>query len=653
MLKTLKRQFATLCCLIGLTLPGHSLAETIVTVTTNLGSFQIRMFEAEAPGTVENFLGYVRRGDYDGTFIHRSVPGFVIQGGGYRYVAETNSASRVTAQAAIQNEFGVSNTRGTVAMAKLGGDPDSATNEWFVNLADNSGNLDNQNGGFTVFGEVIGDGMDIVDQIAAQPRQNFGSPFTTVPTVNFTGTVTPEIFVTLESVTVNDNQTSATAYLFTTSSSSNVTELHVINTADDSQQFRGTLYNGSGEQLGAANQILNSTAAASQGRVVLNATQLESIFSVSAWRGPAMLEVTGSSSFELMSKLTSPSGLISNTNCVTENQVHNIEGSDSASRTFVRFINTNSESIGPISGQLIDQNGQVIGSGSTQLIEALIAKQAVWLNRDDLETLFGIEWEGLATLKLQNAPAGLKLLNLNFVNDETFFNFSCFESSDSGYVYLMTNSDSANVSETHLINNGDAAIDFKGTVYAGSGEQLGSGSVSLQNGLIESGGRLILTAKSLEELVGADPWRGPALIRIEGTPPFVQMTRLKSPSGLISNTNCVRRGAVHNIEGFDSDNLTFVRLINQGDATISNVTGILYDLEGNSLGGSKQLAESLAPKEARWLNRNDLSEVFGVNWNGEASLVVSADSDDDLRLLNLNFVNSETFFNFSCYEGSE
>jgi len=67
----------------------------------------------------------------------------------------------------IMNEFSAdrSNLRGTVAMAKLGGDPDSATSQFFFNLDDNSENLDNQNGGFTVFAEVV-EGLDVVDAIS-------------------------------------------------------------------------------------------------------------------------------------------------------------------------------------------------------------------------------------------------------------------------------------------------------------------------------------------------------------------------------------------------------------------------------------------------------------------------------------------------------
>ncbi|MFM8734389.1 MAG: FG-GAP-like repeat-containing protein [Pirellulales bacterium] len=140
------------------------------------------------PATVANFLSYVDGGHYSNTFIHRSVPGFVVQGGGFT-VTNTNPVTvpDVTQFASVVNEPGNTNIRGTIAMAKLGGDPNSATNQWFFNLADNSANLDAQNGGFTAFGRVLGGGMAAVDAIATVPRFAYGSPFDTIPLRNVPG----------------------------------------------------------------------------------------------------------------------------------------------------------------------------------------------------------------------------------------------------------------------------------------------------------------------------------------------------------------------------------------------------------------------------------------------------------------------------------
>lgn len=158
-----------------LSLTQVSWAKTIRFATT-LGDFDVDLLEDDAPNTVQNFLSYVDRGDYDGTIVHRSVPGFVIQGGGYY-----GDYSPVVEQAPIQNEFQRSNTRGTLAMAKIGGDPDSATVQWFINLEDNSSILDQQNGGFTVFGEIHESGMQVVDLIAAVETTAEGGAFNELP----------------------------------------------------------------------------------------------------------------------------------------------------------------------------------------------------------------------------------------------------------------------------------------------------------------------------------------------------------------------------------------------------------------------------------------------------------------------------------------
>jgi peptidyl-prolyl cis-trans isomerase A (cyclophilin A) len=162
-------------------------AQTVVTVTTPLGDFSIQLLDELAPITVSNFLNHVVDGRYNGTFIHRTEPGFVIQGGWLSYNPVSNNVVPLTTDDPILNEPVVSNTRGTVAMAKVDGNPNSATSQWFINLGDNTA-LDGSNGGFSVFGFVIGDGMTIVDQIANLPAQQVinGLGFN-VPLINYGG----------------------------------------------------------------------------------------------------------------------------------------------------------------------------------------------------------------------------------------------------------------------------------------------------------------------------------------------------------------------------------------------------------------------------------------------------------------------------------
>lgn len=156
----------------------------IVRFQTDLGNVDVVLLEDIAPNTVANFLRYVNRHAYDNSFIHRSVPNFVIQGGGYKYI--NNNVETIPQDPPVANEFHVSNTRGTLAMAKLGGDPNSATNQWFFNQVDNSANLDSQNGGFTVFGRIVGSsGLSVLDAIGALPTYNFGSPFDSLPLRNY------------------------------------------------------------------------------------------------------------------------------------------------------------------------------------------------------------------------------------------------------------------------------------------------------------------------------------------------------------------------------------------------------------------------------------------------------------------------------------
>ena len=140
------------------------------------------------------------------------------------------------------------------------------------------------------------------------------------------------------------------------------------------------------------------------------------------------------------------------------------------------------------------------------------------------------------------------------------------------------------------------------------------------------------------------------MLEVQGSDTFALMTKLTSPSGFISNTNCVRQDQVHNIGGFDKTDMTYVRFINTGDTALTDIRGSLHNAAGGVIGAENPiLLESLAPKSHVFRNRDQLSSLVGDTWNGTASLKI-ANPSEDLRLLNLNYINNETFFNFSCYE---
>ncbi len=151
-------------------------AGSAVRLQTNLSgnnTIDVLLYPDSTPETVANFLKYVDAGDYDGTIFHRSIAGFIVQGGGFYPTAPPSQFYSVPPRTSPKNEPGISNTRGTIAMAKIADLPDSATTNFFFNLDDNHENLDNQNQGFTAFGRVSASSLAVMDALAAKPTKTY------------------------------------------------------------------------------------------------------------------------------------------------------------------------------------------------------------------------------------------------------------------------------------------------------------------------------------------------------------------------------------------------------------------------------------------------------------------------------------------------
>lgn len=172
-MKLTRRMAAAAFCLAALApMSFAATAATQVQVDTNMGSFVLELNDKAAPKTVANFLTYVKSGFYKNTLFHRVIPNFMIQGGGFTSGMDEKDTR---APIPIESRNGLSNARGTIAMARTN-DPNSATSQFFINVKDNhflNANASRDGYGYTVFGKVIA-GMNTVDAIARVKTHSVG-----------------------------------------------------------------------------------------------------------------------------------------------------------------------------------------------------------------------------------------------------------------------------------------------------------------------------------------------------------------------------------------------------------------------------------------------------------------------------------------------
>ncbi len=198
----------TAVCLLGI----RAQAGTLAQFRSVLGDIEVELYDQDKPVTVQNFIRYVQSGAFENEFSHRLVPGFVVQGGGFSITNRGTTNATIIAIPTfppITNEFGLgrrfSNTYGTIAMAKLGGNTNSATSQWFINLTNNAF-LDaaDTNNFFVVFGHVVR-GTNVLNTLnrfqywtgtqTSNLVYNWGAPFDTLPLLHPSLTETNFLFL--------------------------------------------------------------------------------------------------------------------------------------------------------------------------------------------------------------------------------------------------------------------------------------------------------------------------------------------------------------------------------------------------------------------------------------------------------------------------
>ena len=218
---------AALFLLVLLASAAPAPAGTLAQFRTSFGDIDVELYDQDKPVTVQNFARYVQSGEWRNMFVHRCVPNFVLQGGGY-YVANhsmTNqSINRVTSFGTLINEFGVgrrySNVYGTIAMAKTAGDTNSATSQWFFNLQDNVFlDAPDTNNLFVVFGQVVG-GTNVLNvfntfsgtsptNVIADFSSILGGAFRELPLLSTNATYDDLLYVDISLLSVQMRSTSA------------------------------------------------------------------------------------------------------------------------------------------------------------------------------------------------------------------------------------------------------------------------------------------------------------------------------------------------------------------------------------------------------------------------------------------------------------
>jgi cyclophilin family peptidyl-prolyl cis-trans isomerase len=180
-----------------------NMSNSVITFNTSAGPINVQLLDTQAPQTVANFFDYINQGSYNNDIFHRLVADFVLQGGGFTFSTNPSNVTALKAGPTVPSEADDKNrpaVEGTIAMALSGNgittDNNSATDEFFFNLADNSSTLSTTTnpkvGDFTIFGHVMtGADQRVINTLASIPVVPQTSPFDQIPLQNYSGTHFP------------------------------------------------------------------------------------------------------------------------------------------------------------------------------------------------------------------------------------------------------------------------------------------------------------------------------------------------------------------------------------------------------------------------------------------------------------------------------
>ncbi|MCG8413182.1 MAG: peptidylprolyl isomerase [Pseudomonadales bacterium] len=185
----------TLIVCYMLALPLALLAGPIVEVRTSLGVFYLELYEHAAPVSSENFLKYVTQGRYDDSFVYGAADSSFVRGGGYTFSSCPDGVRRIVEEPPITFEqTDLSNISGSISMVQSSTSGNSATSDWIINLDNNFG-FDDASTGYAPFGEVVGNGLEVVWAIALANPAQYSDPLDSMGTDFFAESVncqTPE-----------------------------------------------------------------------------------------------------------------------------------------------------------------------------------------------------------------------------------------------------------------------------------------------------------------------------------------------------------------------------------------------------------------------------------------------------------------------------